>query len=162
MAALIALVAIGLFAAGAVAGIVGVVSVAIRREERKFTLTSAAPDNVTRAGRLLNGVYVRAPLRTAPPLPTGRRRLSNPPACQHGISGTKSSGWPQQREHRPLPGAAQREFAAGPGRLNRPQQPHLQHRIPANHRPGPGDHHPSSRRPAGTRQRRRHDLTSGA
>jgi hypothetical protein len=42
-----------------------VVSVAIRREERKFTLTSQAPDNVTRAGRLLNGVYVRAPHRTA-------------------------------------------------------------------------------------------------
>ena len=65
MAALIALVAIGLFASGAIAGIVGVVSVAIRREERKFTLTSQAPDNVTRAGRLLNGVYVRAPHRTA-------------------------------------------------------------------------------------------------
>ena len=43
MAALIALVAIGLFASGAIAGIVGVVSVAIRREERKFTLTSQAP-----------------------------------------------------------------------------------------------------------------------
>jgi len=65
MAALIALVASGLFALGAVAGIVGVVSVAIRREERKSTLTSQAPDNVTRAGRLLNGVYVRAPHRTA-------------------------------------------------------------------------------------------------
>ena len=65
MAALIALVAIGLFASGAIAGIVGVVSVAIRREERKFTLTSEAPDNVTRAGRLLNGVYVRAPHRIA-------------------------------------------------------------------------------------------------
>ena len=65
MAALIALVAIGLFASGAIAGIVGVVSVAIRREERKITLTSQAPDNVTRAGRLLNGVYVRALHRTA-------------------------------------------------------------------------------------------------
>lgn len=65
MAALIALVASGLFASGAIAGIVGVVSVAIRREERKFTLTSEAPDNVTRAGRLLNGVYVRAPHRIA-------------------------------------------------------------------------------------------------
>lgn len=65
MAALIALVAIGLFASGAIAGIVAVVSVAIRREERKFTLTSQAPDNVTRAARLLNGVYVRAPHRTA-------------------------------------------------------------------------------------------------
>jgi hypothetical protein len=43
MAALIALVASGLFASGAIAGIAGVVSVAIRREERKFTLTSQAP-----------------------------------------------------------------------------------------------------------------------
>ena len=65
MAALIALVASGLFASGAIAGIVGVVSVAIRREERKFTLTSQAPGNVTRAVRLLNGVYVRAPHRIA-------------------------------------------------------------------------------------------------
>ena len=65
MATLIALVASGLFASGAIAGIVGVVSVAIRLEERKFTLTSKAPDNVTRAGRLLNGVYIRAPRRAA-------------------------------------------------------------------------------------------------
>ena len=65
MAALIALVAIGVFAAGIFAGIIAVVSVAIRREERNFTLTSQAPDNVTSAGRLLNGVYVRAPHRTA-------------------------------------------------------------------------------------------------
>ena len=65
MAALIALAAIGVFAAGIFAGVIAVVSVAIRREERKFTLTSEAPDNVTRAGRLLNGLYVRAPHRTA-------------------------------------------------------------------------------------------------
>jgi hypothetical protein len=65
MAALIALAAIGVFAAGIFAGVIAVVSVAIRREERKFTLTSQAPDNVTSAGRLLNGVYVRAPHRTA-------------------------------------------------------------------------------------------------
>ncbi len=43
MAALIAFAAIGLFAAGVVAGIIGVVSLAIRREERNFTLTSEAP-----------------------------------------------------------------------------------------------------------------------
>ena len=65
MVALIALAAIGVFAAGIFAGVIAVVSVAIRREERKFTLTSQAPDNVTRAGRLLNGVYVRALHRTA-------------------------------------------------------------------------------------------------
>ena len=65
MAALIAFAAIGLFAAGVFAGIIGLVTVAIRREERNLTLTSEATDSVTRAGRWLNGVYVRAPHRTA-------------------------------------------------------------------------------------------------
>ena len=65
MAALIAFAAIGLFAAGVIAGIIGVVSVAIRREERNLTLTSEGTDSVTRAGRWLNGVYVRAPRRIA-------------------------------------------------------------------------------------------------
>jgi hypothetical protein len=65
MAALIALVAICLFAAGVVAGIIGVVAIAIHREERNPTLTSEGPDNVTRAGRRLTGLYVRAPRRTA-------------------------------------------------------------------------------------------------
>ena len=65
MAPLIALAAIGLFAAGVTAGIVGVVSVAIRREEKNLTLTSEATDPVTRTGRWVNGVYVRAPRRAA-------------------------------------------------------------------------------------------------
>jgi len=65
MVALIALVALSLFAVGVVAGIIGVVALAIRREERNLTLTGEAPDNVTRAGRWLNGLYVRAPRRTA-------------------------------------------------------------------------------------------------
>ncbi len=65
MATLIALAAICLFTAGAVAGITGVVTVAIRREDRNLTLTSQAPGNVTRAGRRLTGLHVRAPHRTA-------------------------------------------------------------------------------------------------
>jgi hypothetical protein len=65
MAALIALAAICLFAAGALAGIIGLVAVAIGREERNLTLTSAAPDNLTRAGRWLTGLHVRALRRTA-------------------------------------------------------------------------------------------------
>jgi hypothetical protein len=65
MAALIALLAICLFATGAAVGIIGVVAVAIRREERNLTLTNAAPDQVASAGRWLNGLYVRAPRRTA-------------------------------------------------------------------------------------------------
>ena len=65
MAALIALAAICLFAAEALAGITGVVAVAIRREDRNLTLTSQAPDTVTRAGRWLTGLHVRALRRTA-------------------------------------------------------------------------------------------------
>lgn len=63
MTALIALAAIDVFAAGIVAGIIGVVSVAIRREERNLTLISGPTGYVTRAGRVLNGVYVRTPSR---------------------------------------------------------------------------------------------------
>lgn len=63
MNALIPFAAAGLFAGGVTAGIIGVVTVAIRREEKNLTLTSAAADHVTRAGRWLNGVGVRAPRR---------------------------------------------------------------------------------------------------
>ena len=35
------------------------VAVAIRREDRTLTLTSQAPDTVTRAGRRLTGLHVR-------------------------------------------------------------------------------------------------------
>ena len=66
MAVLIAVTAISLFAAGMVAGIISVVCVAIRREEKNFTLTKEATSRVTRAGRRLNGVGVRsAPLAAA-------------------------------------------------------------------------------------------------
>jgi len=71
MAPLIALAEIGLFAAGVIAGIVSVVSVAIRREEKNLTLTSEATDPVIRAGRWVNGVYVRAPRRPCT-CPAGR------------------------------------------------------------------------------------------
>ena len=63
MAALIAVVAICLFAVGVVVGITGVLAVAIHREERGPTLTTQAPDNVTRAGRWLTGLNLHA--RTA-------------------------------------------------------------------------------------------------
>ena len=61
MTALIMLAAVGLFAAAGFAGIIGVASVAIRREEKDLTLTSEPTGTVTRAGRALNGVYVRVP-----------------------------------------------------------------------------------------------------
>jgi hypothetical protein len=65
MTVMIAVTAIALFAAGAVAGIIGVACVAIRREEANLTLTSEATDHVTRAGRRLNGVGVRDPRHSA-------------------------------------------------------------------------------------------------
>jgi hypothetical protein len=65
MDTLIALAAIGLLPTGAIAAIVGVVSVAVRQEERNLTLTGEATGTVTRAGRWLNGVYVRVPRRAA-------------------------------------------------------------------------------------------------
>ena len=65
MAALIALAALCLFAVGALAGITGVVALAIRREDRNHTLTPDAPDPVTHAGRRLTGLHVRVPSRTA-------------------------------------------------------------------------------------------------
>ena len=79
----------GLFAAGATAGIIGVVTVAIRREEKNLTLTSAAPDNVTRAGRLLNGVGVRAPRGAAADRETAlaqpaSERAQGPGTCSPG------------------------------------------------------------------------------
>ncbi len=65
MTALIAFAAVGLFAAGACTGIIGVVSVAIRREDKHLTLTREATGHVTRAGRRLTGVHVRAPRHSA-------------------------------------------------------------------------------------------------
>lgn len=87
----ILLAATGLFAAGATTGIISVVTIAIRREEKNFTLTSAAPDRVTLAGRWLNGVGVRvtrraadretALARLAPPGPTAAQTAPRHHTC---------------------------------------------------------------------------------
>lgn len=61
MAALIVLVVTGLCAAGLFAGIVAVVSVAVRWEEKRHTLTGEATGKMIRMGRRVNGVYIRAP-----------------------------------------------------------------------------------------------------
>jgi hypothetical protein len=68
MDAVIALAGIGVFVAGIVAGVIAVVTVAIRREERNLTLTSGPTDTMTRTGRWLNGVGVRT-ARRSPPMP---------------------------------------------------------------------------------------------
>lgn len=94
MAALLALLAICLFAAGAAAGIIGVVALAIRREERNLTLTSAAPGQVASAGRWLNGLYVRAP--AAPPPATGTRRWPSPRGRPASDTPNRSPGRPSR------------------------------------------------------------------
>jgi hypothetical protein len=101
MAALIALAAVGLFAAGVTAGIIGVVCLAIRREDKNLTLTSQATDHVTQAGRWLNGVAFA--LRTAPPLPAGRRRLASPPARQPGNEPDQFTGPASQAAYAQAP-----------------------------------------------------------
>lgn len=70
----IALAALGLF----VAGVIGVVSVAIRREEKNLTLTSEATDRVTQAGGQLNGAYARAPRNVDRPGRRQRQLLQRP------------------------------------------------------------------------------------
>ena len=116
MAALIALAAIGLFAAGVIAGIIGVASMAARREERNLTLTSEATDNLTRAGRWLNGVYVRAPRRTAA---ANRQTTLAQPASRGSPASTPAQ--PEIAQAGPGPYSARRSqqspASAGPFRI---------------------------------------------
>jgi hypothetical protein len=48
-------------AGGAAVAVIGLVTLAIRKEERNHTLTGPVPDGVMKAVRRLNGVYVRTP-----------------------------------------------------------------------------------------------------
>lgn len=67
MAVPIALAAISLCAAAVSAGLIAVVSVAIRNEDKNLTLTRQAPDNLTRLARRLTGAHA---LRCAPHHPS--------------------------------------------------------------------------------------------
>jgi hypothetical protein len=49
------------FITGVITGIVFLVSVASRREDRRAKLSREAPDRWTLAGRVLTGLYVRRP-----------------------------------------------------------------------------------------------------
>jgi len=49
------------FITGMITGVVLLVSMASRREDRRARLSREAPDGVTGAGRLLTGLYVRRP-----------------------------------------------------------------------------------------------------
>jgi hypothetical protein len=59
MAVIIAILVAGFFLAGAVVGIIAIVSIGIRREERHFSLARGAPDQMSQGARLLTGLYVR-------------------------------------------------------------------------------------------------------
>jgi hypothetical protein len=48
-----------IFAAGIAFGIVLLVSAGSRREERDLTLTSLAPDQISKGARVVTGLYVR-------------------------------------------------------------------------------------------------------
>jgi hypothetical protein len=50
-----------IFITGIVAGAIGLVSVAVHREERIHTLKRPAPDHIARVAQRLTGLYVRAP-----------------------------------------------------------------------------------------------------
>jgi hypothetical protein len=110
MVALIALLAVCLLAGGVAAGIIGVVAVAIRREERNLTLTSAAPGPVASAARWLNGLYVQAP--AAPPPATGIRLWPSPRSGPASDTANQSPGRPGR------PGVA--DIAGTPRSMERP------------------------------------------
>lgn len=61
MAAVTVLVIAVIFTTGAITGIVLLVSLASRREDRRARLPREAPDRTTNAARNLTGLYVRRP-----------------------------------------------------------------------------------------------------
>ena len=68
--ATIVVIGLVIFIAGAVVGAVLLVSWGIRREERNFSLTRQAPDQVSLGTRRVTGLYVRQ--RTDLPSATAR------------------------------------------------------------------------------------------
>lgn len=61
MAAITVLLIAVIFTTGAITGIVLMVSLASRREDRRARLSREAPDRTTNAARCLTGLYVRRP-----------------------------------------------------------------------------------------------------
>ena len=68
MVAVIVIVALVIFAAGATAGTIAVVSWGIRREERDFSLTRRAPGQLGQGTRRVTGLYVRQQTDVPPTL----------------------------------------------------------------------------------------------
>jgi hypothetical protein len=57
----VAIVTCVIFVSGAITGVIGLVSLAVHREERNHTLTDPAPGHISGAARRLNGVHVLPP-----------------------------------------------------------------------------------------------------
>ena len=56
MAGVVVVVAVAVFIAGMVMGVTAVVAIAVRREDRRYTLAGDAPDRLSRTTRRLTGV----------------------------------------------------------------------------------------------------------
>ena len=56
MAGIVATVTVALFLSGVVTGVIVVVALAIRREDRRYSLVREAPDRMSRSARRLTGV----------------------------------------------------------------------------------------------------------
>jgi hypothetical protein len=59
MAGGVVVIAVAVFLGGVVMGVIAVVAIAVRREDRRYTLASAAPDRLSRNTRRLTGVRRR-------------------------------------------------------------------------------------------------------
>jgi hypothetical protein len=71
MAGGVVAIAIAIFLSGMVMGVIAVVAIAVRREDRRYTLAVEAPDRLSRNARRLTGVR-RRDLDTEFLRPTGR------------------------------------------------------------------------------------------
>ena len=56
MAGVVIAIAVALFLGGVVTGVIVVIALAIRREDRRYTLIREAPDRISRSVRRLTGV----------------------------------------------------------------------------------------------------------
>jgi hypothetical protein len=59
MAGLVIASAVSVFLGGLVIGVIAVIAIAVRREDRRYTLAVAAPDRLSRNTRVLIGVRRR-------------------------------------------------------------------------------------------------------
>ncbi len=115
---------IGIFVAGVAAGIVVIVSLGIRREERDLTLTGRAPDRKSQGARSLTGLYVRqrsdspaffpAPVVRAEPAGTTADRQRGAGGLDVRLPAARSGDWPRAAPCQRRPG--RRRLPAHPPR----------------------------------------------